>query len=133
MEECSNRMVAYKGGIKECLWVKDKMSALELRMSVEDVMREGLGSRVMWYSLKYDQRKVIKLGRDIDVEKLIKGNEEYAYVYVAEDEGPFVTEVQGGVPNGGVLIGGHHHGEGRIEGKKNSLLMLFKGNVVVMP
>ena len=106
MEECSNGMVAYKGGRKHCLWVTDKMLALELRMSVKEVMRVGLGSRVMWYSLKYDQREVIKLGRDVDVEKLIKGNEGYAYVYVAGDEGPLVREVQGGVVNNGVLIGG---------------------------
>jgi len=106
------------------------MSALELWMSVEDVMKEG---RVMWYSLKYDRSEVIKLGRHVDVEKLIKSNEEYAHIYVAGDEGPFVREVQGGVVNSGVLIGGYRHEGGWTEGKKNSLLMLLKGNVVVMP
>ena len=93
MEECLNGMVAYKGGRKDYLWVKEKTSILELQMSMEDVMREGLGNRVVWYSLKYDRREVIRLGRDVDVEKSIKGHEEYAYVYVAGDEDPFTREV----------------------------------------
>ena len=59
MEEWSNGMVAYKGGRKDCLWVNEKTSALELRMLGEDVMREGLDNRVMWYSLTYDRREVI--------------------------------------------------------------------------
>ena len=95
-------------------------------------MREGLGNCVVWYSLKYDRREVIQLGRDVDVEKLIKGNEEYPYVYMVGDEGTFVREVQVGVVNRGILMGGHRHLGGWTEDKQKWLLMLIKCNVVVM-
>ena len=63
------------------------------------------------------------------MEKLIKGNEQYAYIDTVGDEGLFVREVQVGVVNGGELIGGDPHGGEWTERKKNSLLMLLKGNV----
>jgi len=34
LKQCLNRMAAYTGGRRDCWWVKEKMSALELQMLV---------------------------------------------------------------------------------------------------
>ncbi|KAJ8444545.1 hypothetical protein Cgig2_000824 [Carnegiea gigantea] len=79
VEERVGMMVSYQGGRKDCVWVKEDMTAVEVMMLVEAAMGEGLKGRVMWLSLKYDRRQLIRLGRDADVMKLMKGNEEYSW------------------------------------------------------
>ena len=50
-------------------------------------MGEALKGRTMWYTLKYFRRKLIPFGKDVDVRKLMKGNDEYVYIYVGGEEG----------------------------------------------
>ena len=68
---------------------------------------EGFKGREMWYSMKYDRREVHLLGKDVDVTKLMKGNEEYAYIYVGGKEGSFVRRLHDSVAVG---MGGLHEG-----------------------
>jgi len=42
----------------------------------------------MWYNTKYDQNMLMALQRDGDVGKLMKGNDAFGYMYIAEKEGP---------------------------------------------
>ncbi|KAJ8437858.1 hypothetical protein Cgig2_002992 [Carnegiea gigantea] len=51
-------------------------------------MGEGLRGRRMWYSLKCNRFELLPLRRDGDFKKLMKGNDEYAYLYVAGSEAP---------------------------------------------
>jgi len=53
----------------------------------------------------YNRREAIQLGWDADVQKLMKCNEEYVYIYVIKDEGKFVNKVQGFGVNGELLTG----------------------------
>ena len=41
----------------------------------------------MWYSLKCNRLELLPLGRDGDVRKLIKVNDEHTYLYVVGSEG----------------------------------------------
>ncbi|KAJ8444285.1 hypothetical protein Cgig2_029698 [Carnegiea gigantea] len=90
---CGGKL-CYKGRRKDCVWVKENMGVLDVLRLVEEVMGEGLRSRLMWYSLKCNQMELLPLGRDADVGKLMKGNDEYAYVYVEGSEGPCVEGLQ---------------------------------------
>ncbi|KAJ8435704.1 hypothetical protein Cgig2_002661 [Carnegiea gigantea] len=78
------------GERKDCVWVKENMGVLEVLRIVEEAMGKGIRGRRMWYSLKYNRLELLPLGRDGDVKKLMKGNDEYAYLYVAGSEGPGV-------------------------------------------
>ncbi|KAJ8431694.1 hypothetical protein Cgig2_006550 [Carnegiea gigantea] len=49
----------------------------------------------MWYSLKCNRLESLSLGRDGDVKKFMKGNDEYAYLYVEGSQGPYVGRVHG--------------------------------------
>ncbi|KAJ8433774.1 hypothetical protein Cgig2_025937 [Carnegiea gigantea] len=60
---------------------------LDVLRLVEEVMEEGLRGQLMWYSLNCNRMELLPLGQDADVGKLMKGNDEYVYVYVAESEG----------------------------------------------
>jgi len=72
------------------VWVKENMGVLEVLRLVEEAMGKGVRGRRMWYSLKCNRFELLPLGRDGDVKKLMKGNDEYAYLYVAGSEGPCV-------------------------------------------
>ena len=75
--------------------VKENMGVLELLRIVEEAMGKGIRGRRMWYSLKCNRFELLPFGRDGDVKKLMKGNNEYAYLYVARSEGPCVECVHG--------------------------------------
>jgi len=66
------------------------MYAPQLVRLVEKAMAEALIRRMIWYSLKYERRELIQFGRDVEVGKLTKGKEEYAYIYAARDSRLFV-------------------------------------------
>lgn len=40
-----------------------------------------------------DKRQLIACGRDANVVKQIKGNEEYGYIYIGGKEGPVVRRI----------------------------------------
>ncbi|KAJ8432093.1 hypothetical protein Cgig2_001174 [Carnegiea gigantea] len=100
VEEGAGRKLCYKGGRKDCVWVKENIGVFDVLRLVEEVMGEGLRGRLMWYSLKCNRMELLPLGRDADVGKLMKGNDEYAYVYVVGSEGrrggESVSAVDGG-------------------------------------
>ena len=51
VEEGAGGKLCYKGGRKDCVWVKENKGVLDVLRLVEEV-GEGLRSRLMWYSLK---------------------------------------------------------------------------------
>ena len=61
---------------------------------VERMIQEGLQERTLWYSTKYDQKISLLLQRDWDVGKLVKGNNEFEYMYIAEKEVPIWKSMQ---------------------------------------
>ncbi|KAJ8431233.1 hypothetical protein Cgig2_020778 [Carnegiea gigantea] len=83
------------GGRKDCVLVKENMNVLEVLRIVKEAMREGIKCRRMWYSLKHNRLELLPLGQGGDVKKLMKGNDEYTYLYVAGSEGPCVGGVHG--------------------------------------
>ncbi|KAJ8434229.1 hypothetical protein Cgig2_005908 [Carnegiea gigantea] len=83
------------GGRKDYVWMKEHMSVLEVLRLVEEAMGEGLPGWQMWYSLKCNRFELLPLGRDGDVKKLMKGNDEYTYLYVEGSEGLCVGWVHG--------------------------------------
>ncbi|KAJ8432866.1 hypothetical protein Cgig2_033871 [Carnegiea gigantea] len=80
---------------KDCVWVKKNMGVLEVLRIAEEAMGEGIRGQRMWYSLKCNQLDLLPLGRDGDVKKLMKGNDEYTYLYVVGSEGPCVQRKLG--------------------------------------
>ena len=68
---------------------------LEVLRLVEEAMTEVIRGRRMWYSLKCNGMELLPLGQDGDVKKLMKGNDEYAYLYVVGSEGPCIGRVHG--------------------------------------
>jgi len=50
---------------------------------------------MIWYSLKCNRMELLPLGRDVDGRKLMKDNDEYAYLYVKGSEGLCVGWLQG--------------------------------------
>ena len=95
------------------MWVKENMGVLDVLRLVEEVIGEGLRSRLMWYSLKCNRMELLPLGREANVGKLMKGNDEYAYIYVAGSEGPCV----GGL-SGKEAYKGQGKGGGSAEGRR---------------
>ncbi|KAJ8435885.1 hypothetical protein Cgig2_010918 [Carnegiea gigantea] len=92
-------------GKKDCVWVKKNMGVLEVLQLVEEAMGEGIRGRRMWYRLKCNRLELLPLGRDVDVKKLMKGNDEYAYLYATGSEGPCVGRVLGNEACKGQLRG----------------------------
>ncbi|KAJ8426902.1 hypothetical protein Cgig2_024393 [Carnegiea gigantea] len=90
----SRGKVMLSGGRKDYVWVKENICVLEVLRIVGEAMGEGVRGWQMWYSLKCNRLELLPLGRDSDVKKLMKGNDEYAYLYVAGSEGPCVGRVQ---------------------------------------
>jgi len=51
---------------------------------VDGMIQEGLQERTLWYNIKYDRKMLSPLQRDGDVGKLVKDNDEFGYMYIAE-------------------------------------------------
>jgi len=100
-------MFLYHEGRKDCIWIKENMVVENVERLVEELMGEGLQGRETWYSMKHDRREVLLLWKDVDVMKLMKGNEDYAYIYVGGKEGPFLRWLHHSAAMG---IGGVHEG-----------------------
>ena len=83
-------MFLYRGGRKDCIWIKENMAVENVERLVQEIMGEWLRGREMWYNMKYDRREVLLLRKDVDVLNLMKGNEDYAYIYVGGKEGSFL-------------------------------------------
>jgi len=62
--------------------------------AVEEMMGDYLGNHRLWYNAKYDRSIILLPEGDADVWKLIKGNDEFAYMFVTEEDGPISKKVQ---------------------------------------
>lgn len=49
----------YHDGRKDCVWVEENMSTLQVLMLVDEVVGGALKGRVMWNSVKYERRELI--------------------------------------------------------------------------
>ena len=86
---------------------------------MEGTIQEGLQGCSLWYSTKYDQKMLLPLQRDGDVGKLVKGNDEFGYMYITERNGQIwksmeVSQVRENVQDslcGGQQSGGCHDEE----------------------
>jgi len=87
LEEGKDRMCSYREGRTDYIWVKPDMSVLVVRRLVEEVMGEGLQERRMCYSVKFDRGAMLAMWRDEDVKKLLKRNDDHAYIYVGGEGG----------------------------------------------
>ena len=56
-------------------------------------MGEGLKGRRLWYNTKYNQSTLLLLHRDGDVCKLITSNDEFAYIYIVDKDGPMLPPI----------------------------------------
>ncbi|KAJ8430905.1 hypothetical protein Cgig2_008408 [Carnegiea gigantea] len=101
------------------------MGVLEVLRLVKEAMGEGLQGGRMWYSLKCNRFELLPLGRDGDVKKLMNGNDEYAYLYVAGSEGLCVTWV----PGNEACKGGHIQKLGLKVNKQKTELEKWKNGV----
>jgi len=58
------------------------MSELAAIKLVEQLLGECLGERMLWFSMKFDRRIVLSFRKDGDFLKLIKGIDEFAFMYM---------------------------------------------------
>ena len=49
----------------------------------EKEMGESLRGRDVWYTLKFDRRLLLLFGKDVDIVKLVRGNDGHVYLYDA--------------------------------------------------
>ncbi|KAJ8423072.1 hypothetical protein Cgig2_009341 [Carnegiea gigantea] len=94
IEEVSNRRVLYVGGRTECVWMWENVGEVAAIKLVEEVLGECLGECTLWFSMKFDRRIVVPFGRDGDLLKLMKGNDEFIFMYVGGKDGPSRVAVE---------------------------------------
>ena len=70
------------------MWITQGMTFDEVVKVVEATIEEGLRGRRLLYSTKYDRKMLLPLQRDGDVGKLLKGNDDFGYKYIAERDVP---------------------------------------------
>ncbi|KAJ8444821.1 hypothetical protein Cgig2_034056 [Carnegiea gigantea] len=87
-------VLTYHWGSSDCILVKVNMGVGDVMKVVGETMGEGLRERRLWYSTKFDQNMIMPLQRDGDVVKLVKGNDTFSYMYVAEKEGLIQRPIQ---------------------------------------
>jgi len=81
-----NGFLTYQRGSSNCVWLRQDIEVGDVVKLVERTKQEGLWERMLWYSTKYDRNMFTPLPRDGDVGKLLKGNDEFGYMYVAEKD-----------------------------------------------
>ena len=58
------------------------MYVLIVERMVKKVKGESLQGLGTWYTMKYDRRALLPFRKDVDVMKLLKGNDEHVYIYI---------------------------------------------------
>ncbi|KAJ8436061.1 hypothetical protein Cgig2_000357 [Carnegiea gigantea] len=84
-----NGVLTYQGGSRDCVWVRQNIRVDEVKLA-EEIVGEGLKGRKLWYNTKYDRSMWMLLHRDVDVCKLIKSNDEFACMYIANKDRPMM-------------------------------------------
>jgi len=77
----------------DCVWLRQDMRFDDVVKDVEGTIEEGLRGCTLWYSTKYDRKMLMQLQRDGDVGKLVKGNDEFGYMYITERDVPMWKSV----------------------------------------
>ena len=113
--ECAvNGLLSYQGGSSDCVWLRQDMGYDDVVKVVEGTIEEGIQGRSLWYSTKYDRKMLLPLRRDADVGKLVKGNDEFGYMYIAESNGQIWKSMElsqvGGNGEGSLCGGGESGG-----------------------
>ena len=94
--ECGvNGVLSYQGGSSDCVWLRQDLGLHDVVKVVEGTIQEGLQGRSLWYSTKYDRKMVLPLRRDVDVGKLVKGNDEFGYMYIVDKNVPIWKSKEG--------------------------------------
>ena len=88
MECGENGVLSYIGGRSDCVWFRQDMRFDDVVKVVEGTVEEGLRGYRLWYNTKYDRKMLLPLQRDGDMGKLMKGNEEFGYMYIAKRDVP---------------------------------------------
>ena len=83
-----NGVLTYHGGISDCILMRQNIGVADVVKVEEEMMGEGFRECRLWYNTKFDRNLLMPLQRDGDVGKLIKGNDDFMYMYVAEKDGP---------------------------------------------
>ena len=91
--EGGNGVLSYVGGRSDCMWTTQGMGYDEVVKVVEATIEDGLRGRRLLYSTKYDRKMLLPLQRDGDVGKLLKGNDEFGYMYIEERDVPMWKSV----------------------------------------
>ncbi|KAJ8432233.1 hypothetical protein Cgig2_024388 [Carnegiea gigantea] len=84
IQEVLNGGVSYVGGRTECVWMWENMGAA---IKLVELLRESFGECKLWFSMKFDKRIIVSFGRDSDLLKLVKGNDEFVFMYVDRKDG----------------------------------------------
>ncbi|KAJ8449683.1 LOW QUALITY PROTEIN: hypothetical protein Cgig2_001339 [Carnegiea gigantea] len=84
--ESRDGKVTYEGGSRKCMVVREGMGAKQLLKMVREITRSDMSEEKLWYSLNYDREMLVVVEGDNNV--IFKGNDEYGYMYVAENAGP---------------------------------------------
>jgi len=103
-------LMTYVDRRNACIWISPSMGVGDLLKLLEREMGDSVRGGHMWYSLKFDRRMLMSLEKDEDVIKLVRGNDEHAYVYITGKDGPYAGPVgecqQVKVGDGGVSMVG---------------------------
>ena len=79
--------MSHVDGRTEYVDVEDMGEAADMKL-VDKVLKESLGKRKLWFSMKFDRRILALVGRYGDLLKLVKGNDEYAFLYMSGKDRP---------------------------------------------
>jgi len=94
VEVRSNGGLTYHGGRRDDIWLRGGMGIGNVMKVVEEVMGECLGERRLCFNTKYNRSMILLLQRDVDVWKLTKGNDEFAYMHVVGADRPIRKKVE---------------------------------------
>ena len=110
-------------GGDDVVWVMDNMRVDDVVNLIQEIVPEELRNHMMWHNTKYDRNMLMALERDGNVGKLMKCNDAFGYIYIAEKDGlirQVLTERRvdgelqvgccGGVKGGGCTGVGSKHG-----------------------
>ncbi|KAJ8425718.1 hypothetical protein Cgig2_015866 [Carnegiea gigantea] len=86
LEHGGNSVLTYHRGSSDCIFVRENMGVDDVVKIVEETI-DG-------YTMKFDRNVIIPLQRDGDVVKLVKGNDEFSYMFVGEKEGLIQRSMQ---------------------------------------
>ncbi|KAJ8420221.1 hypothetical protein Cgig2_030903 [Carnegiea gigantea] len=82
-----NGVLTYHGGSSDCILMRQNMGIADVVKVAEEIMGKGFRECRLWYNTKFNQNIIMPLQGDVDVVKLVKGNDEFSCMYVTKMEG----------------------------------------------